>query len=113
MDLTNPNPDKASLSEPLGGQPARRVGAAIAGPMVSRRNAADGRPAVRPKGAPQRARLRVALLDKGATIACGARLDSDPLWDSECGFVRVRVSNCSIDQRRSPVSMKGSGRQAT
>jgi hypothetical protein len=31
-------------------QPARRVGAAIANSMVSRRNAVDGRPAVRPKG---------------------------------------------------------------
>ena len=35
----------------------------------------------------------VALLDKGATIACGARLDSNPLRDSECGFVRARVSS--------------------
>lgn len=89
----NPNPDKASFSESLRGQAARRVGAAIAEPMVSGRNAADGGPAVRPQDAPQGARLRVELIDKGATIVCGARLDSDPLWDSECGFVGVRVSN--------------------
>ena len=83
--VTNPNPDKASLCESLGGQPARRAGAAIADPMVSRRNTADGCPAARPRGrgAPQMARLGVSLLAKGTAIACGARLDPDHLWGSE------------------------------
>ena len=39
-----------------------------------KRNAADGRPAVRPKGAPQKHHDRVAALDKGVTLACALRL---------------------------------------
>jgi len=60
--------------------------------MVSRCNTADGRPAARPKGAPQAARLYVTALGKGAAIPYAPCLDPNRLWSSVCGFIYVVVS---------------------
>jgi len=60
--------------------------------MVSRCNVADGRPAARPEGVPQVARLHVTALGKGATIPCAPCLDPNHLWDSAYGFIHIVVS---------------------
>jgi len=60
--------------------------------MARRRNAVDGRPAARPKGVPQAARLGVTALGKGVAIPCAPCLDPNRLWDSACGFIDVAVS---------------------
>jgi len=60
--------------------------------MVSWRNAVDGRPAARPKGAPQTIRLYVTPLGKGTTIPCAPCLNPNRLRGSACGFIYVMVS---------------------
>jgi hypothetical protein len=62
--------------------------------MVNWRNAADGRPAARPEGVPQAARLCVTALGKGATIPCVPCLDPNRLWGSAYGFIYVGASLC-------------------
>jgi len=62
--------------------------------MVSRCNAADGRPAARPEGAPQAARLGVTALGKGCTIACAPCLDPNHLWGSAYGFIYEGIKHC-------------------
>ncbi|SCZ57871.1 hypothetical protein SAMN03097708_01529 [Thiohalomonas denitrificans] len=51
--------------------------------LSKKRNAADGRPAARPKGAPQKRHDGVTALDKGMTIACALRLVLTFLGGSE------------------------------
>jgi len=61
--------------------------------MVSRCNAADGRPAICPEGAPQAVRLGVTAFGKGTAIPCAPCLDPNRLWDSACGFIYEGISN--------------------
>ncbi len=71
-----------AFSEPLAGQMQgafRREWRALS----KKRNAADGRPAARPEGAPQKRHDGVAALDKGITIACALRLVLTFLGGSE------------------------------
>ncbi|MDQ6958660.1 MAG: DNA polymerase IV [Mariprofundaceae bacterium] len=60
--------------------------------MARRRNVADGRPAIRPEGAPQAVRLRVTALGKGSAIPCAPCLDPNRLWGSACGFIYEDMS---------------------
>jgi len=61
--------------------------------MVSRCNAADDRPAARPEGAPQAARLRVTALVKGTTLPCAPCLDPNCLWGSAYGLIYEGISS--------------------
>jgi len=90
--VTNTFINKAICSGSPGGLSARRIGASIARAMVSRCNAAAGRPAARPEGVSQTARLHVTALGKGTTIPCAPRLDPNRLWGSACSFIYEGIS---------------------
>jgi len=65
----------------------RRACAGRAGPLSSNRNAAAGRSAARPEGAPRRRQAGVAALDKGWAIACTLRLVLAPPGGSGGGEI--------------------------
>ena len=88
---TNPNVVWATFSLPVrvhGKAPTRRCSTSTA----SGGNAVRGRAQASPQGAPPMARLGVAALAKGRTIACEPLLDPDHRWGSECRPYHVRVS---------------------
>ena len=61
-------------------------------PMASRRNAADGRPEARPKGASHRSRIKARLAGNGPVLSKSRNAEPGPVGRSEWGFVIVWLS---------------------
>ena len=72
---------------------ARRVFEGIVVPMVRKCNAADDALALRPEGAPQIRRGRVATLEKVDDISCELRLAATNLGGSECAFYSLQYTS--------------------